>query len=94
MRCRGMNSYQMLVNILDEKLGVVFLDDEQDDFIISDYVVDSIAFIQFIIAIEEEIGIELSDDFLDFELLSSAKGFAEKLDYFVETSGLLSMEVK
>lgn len=46
-----MNSYQMLVNILDEKLGVVFLDDKQDDFIISDYVVDSIAFIQFIIVI-------------------------------------------
>ena len=50
-----MNSYQMLVNILDEKLGVVFLDDEQDDFIISDYVVDSIAFIQFIILIKNSI---------------------------------------
>ncbi|GEM_PF-4847749 len=53
-----MNSYQMLVNILDEKLGVVFLDDEQDDFIISDYVVDSIAFIQFIIVIMKTQGPE------------------------------------
>lgn len=53
-----MNSYQVLVNILDEKLGVAFLDDEQDDFIISDYVVDSIAFIQFIIAIMKTQGPE------------------------------------
>lgn len=78
-------AYKILIKILNEKLGFIILEDEQDDFIISDYVTDSIAFIQLIIGIEEEIGKELSDDFLDYELLSSAKGFAQKLDCFIET---------
>lgn len=77
------HAYQMLLKILQEKLGYIIFDDEQDDFAISDYVSDSITFIQFIIAIEEELGSELSDDFLDFEILISAKGFAEKLDFFM-----------
>jgi len=80
-------SHQMLIDILEEKLGIIIFDDEKDDFAISDYVPDSMAFIQFIIAIEEKLGKDLSDDFLDFEILSSAKGFTEKLDFFM-TSGV------
>ena len=76
------HTYQILLKILKEKLGFVVFD-EQEDFAINEYVSDSITFIQFIIAIEEELANELSDDFLDFEILSSAKGFAEKLDFFV-----------
>jgi len=77
------HTYQILLKILQENLGFVIFDDEQDDFAISDYIPDSITFIQFIIAIEEELASELPDDFLDLEILSSAKGFAEKLDFYV-----------
>jgi len=73
----------MLVKILEEKLGFAIISDEKDDFVISDYIPDSTAFIQFIIAIEEELGSDLPDDFLDYDILSSAKGFAEKLDFFI-----------
>lgn len=79
------SSYQMLLRILKEKFGIIFLDDAQDDFVVSDYIQDSIGFMTFIISVEEEIGTELPDDFLNFELLTSAKGFSEKLDYFKES---------
>lgn len=79
------SSYYMLLRILKEKFGIIFLDDAQDDFAVSDYVQDSIGFMTFIVSVEEELGTELPDDFLDFELLSSAKGFSEKLDYFKES---------
>jgi len=76
-------AYQMLLKIFEEKLGIIISVDEQDDFAINDYIFDSIVFIQFIIAIEEEIGEELPDDFLLYDVFSSVKGFAEKLDFFI-----------
>ena len=80
------SSYQMLLKILQEKFGVTFFNDEKKDFAISDYIQDSIGFITFIIAVEEEFGTELPDDFLNYELLNSAYGFIEKLDFFKETN--------
>ncbi len=79
-------TYQMLVKILVDKLGFVLLDGRQDDFAINEYVTDSVTFIKLIIAIEETIGKELTDDFLDYEMLSSAKGFAAKIDCFIDSS--------
>lgn len=77
------NAFQLILKVLQEELGLVILGDESDDFPICDYIPDSITFVQFIISIEEKIGINLTDDFLDFELLSSAKGFSEKLDCYM-----------
>lgn len=79
------SSYQILLKILKEKFGIIFFNDEKNDFAISDYIIDSVGFMTFIISIEEELGVELPDDFLNFELLDSANGFLEKLDYFKET---------
>lgn len=78
-------SFQVLLKILNENFGVVIFKNQQEDFSIKDYISDSITFIQFIVAIEEELSLELPDDFLDVELLSSAKGFAEKLDHFIQS---------
>ena len=82
----------MVIRVLEEKLGFVIIDDEQDDLNISDFILDSLAFINFIVIIEEEIGEELSDDFLDFDMLNSAKGFAEKLDFFMTSSQIDNSE--
>lgn len=79
------NAHQLLRRILKENFGVFVFGEEQEDFAISDYVPDSMAFIEFIIAIEEELGSQLPDDFLNLEILSSAKGFTEKLDFFIES---------
>ncbi len=70
-------TYQMIISVLIDKFGIVFLEDNPDDFAINDYL--------GIIAIEEEIGVELTDDFLNNDLLNSAKGFAEKLDFYMES---------
>ena len=78
-------SYQILTKILNENFGVFLFDNEQEDFPISDYIYDSIMFIQFIISIEEEIGRDLPDDFLNIEILGSAKGFVEMLDSYIES---------
>ena len=79
-------AYQILMKVLEDSLGIVILEKEKEDFSISDYIYDSIVFIQFIVALENELKIDLSDDFLDFELLHSANGFAEKLDSFLRLS--------
>lgn len=76
----------MLVSILADRLGFVILSDVQSDFALSDYITDSLLFIQLIVVIEEEIGSQLSDDFLNYEILSSAKGFAEKLNCFIDNT--------
>jgi len=81
MKC----TYQIILKVLNENLGFVIFDDMYNDFVISDYVPDSLAFINFIISIEEELGAELTDDFLDYDILTSAKGFSEKLDFFIST---------
>lgn len=78
------NTYRMIVNILVQKFGFIILD-EEEDFDIGEYITESIAFMQFIIAIEEEIRTELSDDFLNYDILCSARGFTEKLDEYIET---------
>ena len=83
----------MIIRILEEKLGFVVIDDEQDDLNINDYIIDSLTFIEFIIAVEEEIGRELSDDFLDFDILNSAKGFVEKLDFFITSMQIKNFEI-
>lgn len=78
-------SYELLLSILKDELGFVILDEEQDDFALTDYIPDSIRFIQFIVILEECLGTELPDDFLDNELMSSMKGFSEKLDEFLSS---------
>lgn len=79
------HTYQILLEILKENFGVVIFD-EHEDFAISDYIPDSISFIQFIVSLEEKLQRELPDDFLLFDTLTSAHGFAEKLDAFITSS--------
>ena len=78
------STFQVIMDVLEGELGLIIFIEDNNDFSISDYIIDSIVFIQFIIAIEEKLGRELSDDFLDYESLNSAKGFAEKLNCFLE----------
>lgn len=73
--------YNIICSILDE-MGFVVLDME-NDFDISDYIIDSMQFITFIVKIEEKLNISLSDDFLSIEILKSAIGLANKLSEYI-----------
>lgn len=75
-------TYQLLIKILVEILGLIDLD-VQEDFSINDYILESLTFIEFITAIESELDVELPDDFLDYDILISARGFAEKIDSYL-----------
>lgn len=77
-------AYQIILKVLNNDFGILFLGNENEDFSISDYIIESVEFIQFIIAIENEIGRELSDEFLNIEILNSARGLAEMIDQFIE----------
>lgn len=79
-----MDSLNIITKVLNESFGIFLFGDEQEDFSLSDYISDSVSFIQFIIAIEDEIAKDLSDDFLNFEILESAKGLAKKIDAYIK----------
>lgn len=75
-------TYEKICRILQE-MGFIFFEDVESDFAISDYIGDSLSFIEFIVNIEETFELELSDDFLQYDLLDSAFGFASKLDAYI-----------
>jgi len=61
-------------------MGYVMIDQMQDDFDITEYIDDSLEFINYIIALEKRLEIELSDDFLLLDYFRSAKGLAAKIE--------------
>jgi acyl carrier protein len=75
--------YENLITVLED-MGYLVFEKEDDDFEIGNYIVDSLNFIDFIVRIEEKLEIELSDDFLNYELIMSAKGFSNKIFTYIE----------
>ena len=75
-------TYFALISMLEE-IGYIVFEKDQEDFNISDYIADSMQFVQFILKIEEYYNIELSEDFLLYGILISAKGLANKIDAFI-----------
>lgn len=84
---------EILIKILEE-MGFIIFEKNDDDFDIGDYITDSIRFIQFIINIEQLIGLELPDDFLQFDVLASANGLANKLIGFCEQNDIDTQQIK
>ena len=84
---------EVLVEIL-EKMGFTIFEKDDNDFNIGDYITDSIQFIQFMIAIEQLLGTELPDDFLQFDVLTSTNGLANKLVDFCEHNGIDTQQLK
>ncbi len=83
----------LLAAILEE-MGFIIFDIDNEDFAISDYITDSIQFLNFIISIEQLLGIELTDDFLKVDILSSANGLANKLLVFCEINNIDPQNLK
>lgn len=77
---------RVILSVLENKMGIVIINKVEEDFPLTDYIPDSMTFMQFIVLLEEEIGVELSDDFLDSELMNSLFGFSEKLEDYLSIS--------
>jgi len=80
---KGIIMNEILINILED-MGFFVLDQEQD-FDIRDYISDSIQFMDFIVRIEDKLQIELSDDFLDYDLLLSSVALANKIEIYKDS---------
>ena len=83
---KGIIMNEILINILED-MGFFVLDQEQD-FDIRDYISDSIQFMDFIVRIEDKLQIELSDDFLDYDLLLSSVALANKIEIYKDSLDL------
>lgn len=65
-----MNTKQAIKNIMEE-MGVDVSDIGNDDVDLSEYIVDSLLFINFIVEIENTFNVDLPDEYLDVDVLKS-----------------------
>ena len=75
-----MEMFNVICNVLDEMGYVIF--EGEGDFKLSDYIVDSIQFISFIVSLEENLNVTIPDEFLTPKILKSAKGLANMLESY------------
>lgn len=73
--------YDVIIKALEDvgvatDFNIQDLNREEFDINLQEYITESILFITFIIKIEETLGIELPDDILLYESISSIKAFA------------------
>lgn len=67
-----------ICNILNE-MGI-YIDNNEQDINLLDYILDSIQFMDFIIKLEESLNLEIPDEYLDMNLLRSLDNFSEILN--------------
>ena len=65
---------RIVVILSDEGLEIEYTVEDVD---LSDYIIDSIQFISFIVDIENEFGIEIADDYLRYDIISSLHSLAQ-----------------
>lgn len=63
-----MNYKDVIISVLDE-MGIFI--DVTEEVCLNDYIADSIQFIQFIVALEEALGFEFPDEYLNYESMES-----------------------
>jgi len=66
-----------LLNIIDE-MGIV-VDDDNNDFILNEYITDSLSFISFIIEIENQFNIEVPVELLLISKMNSFNAYCDTI---------------
>lgn len=78
------NIKKQIFEIFDEN-GIYIAESEmQEDIDLREYLVDSIQFVYFIVELEERLGVELPDEILIYDNLSSLNGFINMVAGFCE----------
>lgn len=73
-------SFAIEQSINDIGILFSFMDADTDDIDLTEYIEDSVQFVQFIVALEDNLNIEIPDALLNFELLTSWNGFKSMLE--------------
>jgi len=68
---------KILISCLNE-VGIQ-VDDTKDDIDLREYNLDSFTFLTFIVAVEEEYGVMIPDEYLRYDNIKSLKGFENML---------------
>lgn len=68
-------------------IGVIFSMEQDmigfEDLDLTEYIEDSVKFLQFIVALEDQLDIEIPDELLNIEILRSFNGFSSLLKEFI-----------
>lgn len=84
---------EILLNALEE-IGISVDDNERNaDFDLSEFFIDSIQFISFIVEVEKRIGFELPDEFLFIEQYRSFNALCNALTDISENEKYVGKEV-
>ena len=70
---------KLIFDILDENGIYIDPEEMEKDIDLREYLVDSLQFIYFVVALEEKMGIELPDEVLAYDYLSSINGFTNMI---------------
>lgn len=74
---------EAILNILDE-MGILIDDKEKEsDFDLSEYFVDSVQFMTFLVEVEAYLGTDLPDDYLLFENYQSFNALCDAWEHIV-----------
>ena len=67
----------IVYEVIDE-MGI-YVDTEEEDFDLSEYIVNSLQFLTFVLNLEERLGIEIPDDLLLYDKMYSFNGYCRML---------------
>lgn len=74
--------YQTIVDCF-EKNGIIVSASEKEDVDLTDYEIDSVSFISFVVDLEETLKIKLPDEILNYNILKSLNGLVNMITQFV-----------
>lgn len=77
-----MNIRGMIQKSLEES-GILISVDGMEDINLAEYEMDSLTFVNFIVTLEEELGIAIPDQYLNVDVLQSLEGFTVLLEQLV-----------
>ena len=86
----GLNIRNAIIESLDE-IGIVIEDDEKD-FDLQEYIVDSLQFISLVVTIEQKLNIEMPENLLLYERMKSFNGYCEAIREIVQSQRDVDIE--
>lgn len=82
-----MNKISVAIENAINDIGVIFSMEQDmigfEDLDLTEYIEDSVKFLQFIVALEDQLDIEIPDELLNIEILRSFNGFSSLLKEFI-----------
>jgi|GEM_PF-2211365 len=83
--CLTANDIRIIINECLISVGIFIDGNSQDDIDLTEFNLDSLSFISFVVDLEEQLNVTLPDSFLQYDVLKSLKGLTSLIVQFMET---------